>query len=265
MGQRADGYHLLDSLMQSLELSDRLYIEPAEELSLTIDGNPDLVPDDKNLVLRAARALQQYAHVDTGAHITLEKRIPMGAGLGGGSADAAATLKALDEIWDLGLSAEELEKIGLSLGADVPFCLLDAPARAQGIGEILTPVPCKKPFPLVLIQPCTPLSTKAVFEAWHQSTTQSSDMEKCLLALKEGDLQQLAAHAKNGLEQVSIPMRPQIEIARQALLDSGAVMARMTGSGSVVFGAFEHHAAARRAWEKLKTAYTTCILTETAL
>lgn len=251
--------------MQPLELSDRLYFEPADDLSLTIDGSPDLVPDDKNLVLRAARALQQYAHVDNGAHITLEKRIPMGAGLGGGSADAAATLKALDEIWDLGLSAEELEKIGLSLGADVPFCLLNAPARAQGIGEILTPVPCKKNFPLVLIQPCAPLSTKAVFEAWHQSPAQPSDMEKCLLALKEGDLQQLADHAQNGLEQVSIPMRPQIKMARQALLDNGAVMARMTGSGSVVFGAFAHHAAARRAWEKLKTAYATCILTETAL
>ena len=119
VGQRADGYHLLDSLMQSLELSDRLYIEPAEELSLTIDENPDLVPDDKNLVLRAARALQQYAHVDTGAHITLEKRIPMGAGLGGGSADAAATLKALDEIWDLGLSAEECAMVGNDVDEDM--------------------------------------------------------------------------------------------------------------------------------------------------
>ena len=177
VGQRPDGYHLLDSLMQPLALSDRLYIRPAHTLSLEIDGSPDLVPDENNLVLRAARALKEYAHVDQGAHIILEKRIPMGAGLGGGSADAAAILTALDEIWDLGLTMGELEKIGLSIGADVPFCLFNAPARAQGIGEILSPIPCKRTFPLVLLQHCAPLSTKAVFEAWHQSPAQPSNME----------------------------------------------------------------------------------------
>lgn len=264
-GTRADGYHLLDSLMQPLALCDRLLFQPADTLSLSISGCPGLIPDEKNLVLRAARALAAHTGVKNGICITLEKHIPMGAGLGGGSADAAAVLRALDEIWHLALPESELYTIGLSLGADVPFCLMNAPARAQGIGERLTPLPCKRSFPLVLLQPCPPLSTKAVFDAWQHTSALPSDMEKCILALREGDLPLLAENARNGLEQISIPMRPEIENARQKLLQNGAALARMTGSGSVVFGAFEDAPAAKRAWDSLRHSYPVCILTETAL
>jgi len=264
-GQREDGYHLLDSLMQPLALCDYLYIKKDDQLTLEIGGAKQLAADDSNLVMKAARALQQYAGITQGAKMYLEKNIPMGAGLGGGSADAAAALRGLCNLWDLEIEEEELMTIGLSLGADVPFCLLDEPARAQGIGEILTPIPCKKTFPLILIQPCAALSTKEVFTAWHQGEALSSDMGKCMQALAEGDLSLLSAHAKNGLEQVSIPMRPEIDTARQALLNHGAVMARMTGSGSVVFGAFTDEKAARQAHKALLNQYKTCILTETAL
>lgn len=263
-GQREDGYHLLDSLMQPLALCDYLYIKKDDQLTLEIGGAKQLAADDSNLVMKAARALQQHAGITQGAKMYLEKNIPMGAGLGGGSADAAAALRGLCNLWDLEIEEEELTTIGLSLGADVPFCLLDEPARAQGIGEILTPIPCKKTFPLILIQPCAALSTKEVFTAWHQGEALSSDMGKCMEALAEGDLSLLSAHAKNGLEQVSIPMRPEIDTARQALLNHGAVMARMTGSGSVVFGAFTDEKAARQAHKALLNQYKTCILTETA-
>lgn len=264
-GQREDGYHLLDSLMQPLALCDYLYIKKDDQLTLEIGGAKQLAADESNLVMKAARALQQHAGITLGAKMHLEKNIPMGAGLGGGSADAAAALRGLCNLWDLEIEEEELMTIGLSLGADVPFCLLDEPARAQGIGEILTPIPCKKIFPLILIQPCAALSTKEVFTAWHQGEALSSDMGKCMQALAEGDLSLLSAHAKNGLEQVSIPMRPEIDTARQALLNHGAVMARMTGSGSVVFGAFTDEKAARQAHKALLNQYKTCILTETAL
>lgn len=264
-GQREDGYHLLDSLMQPLALCDYLYIKKDDQLTLEIGGAKQLAADDSNLVMKAARALQQYAGITQGAKMYLEKNIPMGAGLGGGSADAAAALRGLCNLWDLEIEEEELMTIGLSLGADVPFCLLDEPARAQGIGEILTPIPCKKTFPLILIQPCAALTTKEVFTAWHQGEALSSDMGKCMQALAEGNLSLLSAHAKNGLEQVSIPMRPEIDTARQALLNHGAVMARMTGSGSVVFGAFTDEKAARQAHKALLNQYKTCILTETAL
>ena len=256
---------MLDSLMQPLALCDYLYIKKDDQLTLEIGGAKQLAADDSNLVMKAARALQQYAGITQGAKMYLEKNIPMGAGLGGGSADAAAALRGLCNLWDLEIEEEELMTIGLSLGADVPFCLLDEPARAQGIGEILTPIPCKKTFPLILIQPCAALTTKEVFTAWHQGEALSSDMGKCMQALAEGNLSLLSAHAKNGLEQVSIPMRPEIDTARQALLNHGAVMARMTGSGSVVFGAFTDEKAARQAHKALLNQYKTCILTETAL
>lgn len=265
VGQREDGYHLLDSLMQPLELCDYLLIKPDDRLSLEIGGTDNLSADEDNLVMKAARALQQRTGTQQGAKMYLEKCIPMGAGLGGGSADAAAALRGLCNLWDLEIKEEELMEIGLSLGADVPFCLMDEPCRTKGIGEILSPIPCKKTFPLVLILPCQALSTKEVFDAWHAGKAQPSDVDMCLKALKDGDLGLLAAHAKNGLEQVSIPLRPEIHEAKMALLSHGAAMAQMTGSGSVVFGAFADEKAAKIAWKSLKEKYPKCILTHTAL
>lgn len=264
-GQREDGYHLLDSLMQPIALCDWLYFKTDDHLSLEVGGMNDVPADENNLVLKAANALRQYAGIDKGAKIYLEKCIPMGAGLGGGSADAAAALRGLCNLWDLEIDEEELMQIGLTIGADVPFCLLDAPARAQGIGEILTPVPCCSTFPLILIQPCSALSTKEVFQAYHQSSAEPSCMAQCLKGLENGDLSLLNAHAKNALEQASIPMRPEIAQAKDALTAHGAIVSRMTGSGSVVFGAFQDQQAAKRAWHALKKQYDTCLLTSTAL
>ena len=264
MGQREDGYHLLDSLMQPLSLCDTIFIEPSEELSLDIQG-AELKADESNLVLRAARALLEKTGVQRGAHISLWKEIPMGAGLGGGSADAAAALRGLCEFWELDLEEDVLYEIGLKLGADVPFCLMNSPARARGIGEKLSPIHCEKTFPLVLVQPCGPLSTKAVFEAYHQSPARPSDINACLEALAKGDLKMLSEHAVNALEGVSMEMRPEIKRAKEALRENGAAFAQMTGSGSVVIGAFEKYGDARKAYERLKKQYACCILTETAL
>ena len=265
VGQRADGYHLLDSVMQPLALSDILTIEKSPELSLSIDGTDGLKADESNLVLRAAKALQQAGNVQEGAAIRLEKRIPMGAGLGGGSADVAAALKGLNQFWGLHYSLEKLCEIGVKLGADVPFCLHDAPRRAQGIGEVLSEISCGKTYPLVLVQPCRALSTKEVFTAYHQSTVEPANTEKVMEALQNGDLDGMDECARNELETVSLAMLPQIQEAKDALMALGAKVARMTGSGSVVFGAFEDQATAKQACEQLKKQYNVCILTETAL
>ena len=221
--------------------------------------------DESNLVLRAAKALQQAGKGQWGAALRLEKRIPMGAGLGGGSADAAAALKGLNCFWGLHYSLDELCEIGVKLGADVPFCLHDAPRRAQGIGEKLTEIPCKRTYPLVLVQPCRALSTRDVFQAYHQSTVEPADTKGVIAALEMGDLDRMDACARNELETVSLAMLPQIQEAKDALKALGAGMARMTGSGSVVFGAFEERAWAQKAYAQLKERYAGCILTETAL
>ncbi|MBQ7655524.1 MAG: 4-(cytidine 5'-diphospho)-2-C-methyl-D-erythritol kinase [Clostridia bacterium] len=263
VGRRPDGYHLLDMLMQPLALHDTLLIEPSDGLSLKIDGTDGLSANGDNLILRAAKMLQTEAGISSGAAITLTKRIPMGAGLGGGSADAAAALKGLTAFWQLGYDLERLCQIGVRLGADVPFCLHDAPRRAQGIGEILSSIQSRV-FPLVLIQPCEALSTKEVFTAYHQASIAPPDTEKAARALAEGNLHSLKAFAGNVLESASIPLRPQIAEAKAALYQSGAAFAQMTGSGSVVFGAYETEQAADRAFEILKTRYSTCIRTATA-
>ena len=263
-GKRQDGYHLLDMLMQPIALHDTLDIEPAETLSLTIEGIDGLSAGEDNLILRAARALQTLCGVSRGAALHLIKRIPMGAGLGGGSADAAAALKGLNKLWGIGLDLPALCRIGERLGADVPFCLHDAPRRAQGIGEILTPIESGV-FPLILLQPCAALSTKEVFTAYHASAEIiQPDTEKAMEALKAGDIKALRHCGGNVLESASIPLRPEIAQAKEALYHSGAAFAQMTGSGSVVFGAYETTAQAQRAYEALKALYSPCILTETA-
>ena len=263
-GKRQDGYHLLDMLMQPIALHDTLMIEPKEKLSLTLEGMDGLSAGDDNLVLRAARALQARAGISQGARMHLVKRIPMGAGLGGGSADAAAALKGLNRLWGTGLDADALCRIGETLGADIPFCLHDAPRRARGIGEILTPFRCGA-FPLILLQPCAALSTKEVFTAYHAMADGTPpDTERALEALEAGDLQALRVCGGNVLESASIPLRPEIARAKEALYQSGAAFAQMTGSGSAVFGAYETQAQAERAYNDLKERYTPCILTETA-
>ena len=264
-GRRADGYHLLDMLMQPVALHDTLYLDPAPDLSLTIEGMNGLSAGEDNLALRAARALQKAGGVSEGAKLRLIKRVPMGAGLGGGSADAAAALKGLNALWRLGFDLNALCAIGEKLGADVPFCLHDAPRRAQGIGEILFPIESGV-FPLILLQPCAALSTKEVFAAYHSSADiRPPDAARAMEALRKGDLTALRACGGNVLESASIPLRPEIAKARDALYRSGAAFAQMTGSGSVVFGAYESEDQARRAYGELKSIYSPCILTETAI
>ncbi len=264
VGQRNDGYHLLDMLMQPIALHDTLFLSPAEGLSLTIEGAEGLSCQD-NLILRAARALQAAAHTHQGAAIRLVKRIPMGAGLGGGSADAAAALKGLNALWGLDCPLDTLCGIGETVGADVPFCLHDAPRRAQGIGERLSPI-VSRVFPLILIQPCEALSTKEVYAAYHGAPMiRPADTEAAIRALAAGDLAALRVCGGNVLEGASIPLRPAIAEAREALYASGAAFSQMTGSGSVVFGAFDRPEDAQRACAALRARYPVCILTETAV
>ena len=141
VGVRADGYHLLDMLMQSISLHDTLTLEPAEDVTFSADGATRVPQDESNLALRAALALRRHTGTERGATIHLHKRIPSGAGLGGGSADAAAVLHGLNALWELNLPMETLRQIGLTLGADVPFCLMGGLAHVRGIGEVIEPLP----------------------------------------------------------------------------------------------------------------------------
>ena len=248
VGRREDGYHLMDMLMQPVTLEDEVTLGPADSLTLTCGGWPRLTPREDNLALRAARALQEATGYRLGAAIHVEKRVPVGAGMGGGSADAAAVLFGLNRLWGTGLSAGELERIGLTLGADVPFCLRGGLTRTTGVGEIMENLPCKRSFPLVVVQPCRGLSTGAVFQAYRAAgETRRPDTEAACLALEGGNVSGLSAALANVLEPVSREMRPEIGQAVEALLASVASAALMTGSGSAVFGVFDEPAQASRA------------------
>lgn len=251
-GQRADGYHLMDMLMQPVTLHDVVTVEEAETLTLTTGGSPLLPPSEEHLALRAARALQTCTGCSKGASIHVEKHIPVGAGMGGGSADAAAVLHGLDQLWGLNLSQEKLERIGLTLGADVPFCLRGGLTRTTGIGEKMEPLPCARTWQLVVIQPCEGLSTGTVFKAYHQQENiLHPATERAAEALAQGNLPQLAQSLGNVLQPVSETMRPEIHQAITALKEQGADAALMTGSGSAVFGVFGDDEKAQKAYAVL--------------
>lgn len=252
-GQRPDGYHLMDMLMQTVTLSDRITIRPAEDIILTTGGWPLLTPDERHLALRAARAIQAYTGYTGGAAIHVEKRIPVGAGMGGGSSDAAAVLKGLNYLWQTGLTQQQLEEIGLTIGADVPFCLRGGLTRTTGIGEVMQPLPYRRDWELLVIQPCRGLSTGEVFTAYHeQENILHPDTDSAQKALAEGDAALLARSLGNVLQGVSEEKRPDIREAIAALKDQGALISLMTGSGSAVFGVFESRAEADAARNALR-------------
>jgi 4-diphosphocytidyl-2-C-methyl-D-erythritol kinase len=253
VGQRADGYHLMDMLMQPVTLADDITLAPAEEITLTTGGSPLLPADEKHLAWRAAVALKTHTGYPDGAAIHVEKHIPVGAGMGGGSADAAGVLIGLNRLWGLNLPQAELEAIGLQLGADVPFCIRGGLTRTTGIGENMENLPCGHNWPLVVIQPCEGLSTKEIFTAYHEGVVDvRPDNATAALALAKGDTQALSTSMANVMQPVSEARRPGIHEAIVALMEWGAFAARMTGSGSAVFGAFANEASAERAYEALR-------------
>ena len=190
-GRRDDGYHEMDMLMQSISLHDTLTFEESDALSLSVNGAAP-VWDDKNLVCRAAELLRRETGCRRGAAIALEKRIPARAGLGGGSADGAAALRALNRLWALHLSEERLLELGLSLGADFPFCLTGGLQRVRGIGERLTKLRANVSPELILAMPDEGLSTGAVFQAFDAAQApRRADMDAAQAALLSGDYARL--------------------------------------------------------------------------
>ncbi|MBR5302898.1 MAG: 4-(cytidine 5'-diphospho)-2-C-methyl-D-erythritol kinase [Clostridia bacterium] len=268
VGVLPNGYHDLDMLMQSVTLCDQMTIEDADDLTLSVRMGGAYVPaDESNLVLRAARALQQHSGCAKGARMTLRKYIPVAAGMGGGSSDAAAALKGLNVLWGLELDDDTLEKIGLTIGADVPFCIRGGLQRAQGVGERLTPVAIKRPLYIVAFQPCRGLSTKEVFTSLHEDGIDDADRpdnDAAQRALETGDVRLLGRSMGNVLEPVSRRMRPDIDKAIRDIEAAGAVCARMTGSGSAVFGVFLHAGVCRKAAQELQKVYPTCRMMRTA-
>ena len=266
VGQREDGYHLMDMLMQPVTLADDITLTPAAAVTLTTGGTPLLPADERHLAYRAAMALKNYTGYPGGALIHVKKHIPVGAGMGGGSADAAGVLIGLNKLWGLNLPQAELEAIGLTLGADVPFCLRGGLTRTTGIGEVMADLPCGRYWPLVVIQPCEGLSTKEIFTAYHEGVVDARpDNDTAAHALSRGDSPLLAASMANVMQPVSEQRRPGIGEAIRRLKEQGAFATQMTGSGSAVFGVFADAAKAAAAYEALRPLWERTFLCETCM
>lgn len=255
-GRRDDGYHLLESLVVFAETGDRLFAEPAEALTLSVEGPfaaalPDAGPD--NLVLRAATALQRAASVEAGARITLEKNLPVSSGIGGGSADAAAALRALSVLWGADISAEGLAKIGLAIGADVPVCLKASPAIMCGVGETLHDAAAPPPCGVVLVNAGEGVSTPAVFAA---RTAPFTDAEAWRTPPTFVAFIDALQKRKNDLADPALSVSPVIGDVLAALSDTDhCALARLSGSGGTCFGLYPNSAAAEAAAATIQSSH----------
>ena len=258
LGRRAGGYHDIESLVAFTALADGLTIMPANELSLTVDGEfaNEAGASETNLVLRAAEALRKHTGCTAGAALHLTKNIPVGAGLGGGSADAAACLRGLNRLWQLGLSQQDLRAIALPLGADVPMCLDSVPAIARGIGEDLTPLLGDMP-PLyaVLVHPRTPLLTKDVYAAykpgapataWQHTAAHGAAAFLATLATTRNHLQPAAVAVDSNVAEVLLTLET---------LQPASPFVRMSGSGACCFALYASASEAARAAAELARHY----------
>lgn len=267
LGKREDGYHEMKMVMQSVSLTDRITLTTREGKGICLSTNLGFLPlDEHNLAVAAARTLQQATGAEWGElTIKLEKRIPVCAGMAGGSSDAAAVLRGLNQLCGLGLSLQELAGIGERVGSDVPYCVLGGTALAQGRGEVISPLPSLPECYVVLAKPGFPISTPELFARLDdRRTRRRPDTAGMLKALEEEDLGAVARRMFNIFEEVLPPRkRAQVEELKGELLRCGALGASMTGTGPTVFGLFEEEQAAREAEEALKALCKEVFLTKT--
>lgn len=254
LGKRENGYHDVRMVMQSVYLYDTVKIEKTENREIRIISNLAYLPSDEdNIAYRAADLLREEFDIQEGVRITLNKHIPVAAGLAGGSSDAAAVLFGMNRMFRLGLKQKELMERGVNLGADVPYCIMRGTVLAEGIGETLTPLPAMPKCTVLIAKPPISVSTKMVYEALDaEEITNHPDIDGIMEGLKANDLRQVAGCMGNVLEGVTIPMYPVIEQIRQEMLQCGAIGAMMSGSGPTVFGLFENRAQARNAQKNIR-------------
>ena len=246
-GLREDGYHLVRMVMQQIGLYDVLTFEkqaaPGVQLRLTEDCTiPDIADmplDDRNLIVRAAKAVLEKYQIRCGVTITLEKHIPMAAGMAGGSTDCAAALQGVAELFETGATPEELAELGVRLGADVPYCLMGGTALAEGIGEKLTRLPDLPPCQFLIIKPSFGVSTKEVYTSYDSQDPAAvvhPDIDGMVAALQAGDLRGVTDRLGNVLEPVTVANHPEISKIEACLRELGVMSTIMTGSGPTVFG-----------------------------
>ena len=242
LGKREDGYHLVEMIMQTIDLYDIVKITENEIDEININSNSLDIPLNKNnIVYKAAKVLKDKFDIKSGLDIFIEKNIPVAAGMAGGSCNAAAVLVGLNKLWNLNLSEKELQEIGLTLGADVPFCISGSAALAQGIGEELTYIKgLPKETSILVCKPNLFVSTKDVYQGLDlYNIKDRPDNELLIKCLEKGNIKLLSENMVNVLETVTSKMHNEISDIEKIMLDNNALGSMMSGSGPTVFGIFE--------------------------
>ena len=252
--RREDGYHEVRMIMQTIHLYDQLKIKKEETPGIAIETNLSYLPtNENNLIYKAGKLLIDEFGIEQGVSVQLNKRIPIAAGMAGGSTDAAAMLYGMNEIFELGLSKEELMKRGVKIGADVPYCIMRGTALAEGIGEKLTALPPMVKCPVLIAKPKISVSTKFVYQNLKlDQQTVHPDIDGLIEHIKAQDLRAIANGMGNVLETVTIPEYPVIAQIKERMMEHGAINAMMSGSGPTVFGLFEDEETAQKAYEDMK-------------
>ncbi|MBU3171434.1 4-(cytidine 5'-diphospho)-2-C-methyl-D-erythritol kinase [Clostridium estertheticum] len=264
VGKREDGYHLLKMIMQNVDLYDSLSFQKCNK-GINISCNKPYIPtDEKNLVYKAAKLFMDTYDIHEGINIYLKKNIPVAAGMAGGSADAAAVLRALPQIFKIDVDVNELMKLGVKIGADVPYCIMGGTALCEGIGEIITPL---KPFKnqiLVLVKPSFGVSTKEVFKNLDISKIfKHPDTDAIIKAMDEEKVEDVCNGMKNLLENVTLRKYPVLKRIKEDMIKMGAMGSMMSGSGPTIFAFFDDMLKAQRCYDKFKIQYKEIYLTRT--
>ena len=260
LGKLENGYHEVKMVMQTVSVFDLVTVTQIKE-GIEISTNLPFLPKDKNnLAYKAAEAFFNYTGIKAGVHIDISKRIPVGAGLAGGSSNASAVLKAMNKLFNTRLSLKELCSIGVNIGADVPYCVLGGTRLAEGIGEKLSPLPKIPQCYILLVKPAFSISTKTVYEKIDSITDyRHPDTDSIIDGLYKSDIDKVATSMGNVLEEVSLADHPVLSTLKSELMELGAIGAQMSGSGPTVFGIFKTEDEVKNAkqvlWGKYKTVY----------
>ncbi len=263
--KRQDGYHELESVMQTVDLSDYITLYPRDDGKLTLAVNIPFLPvDERNLAYKAAQVVRHLYGVKKGVHIDIDKRIPVAAGLAGGSSDAAAVLRGLNQLWNMELPQSEISAVGAQVGSDVPFCVYGGTAVVRGRGEWVEPLPLQPVFWVILAKPPVTVSTAEIYAGLKlDEIDHHPDAQTMINALKTGSVLEVANAAANVLEKVTIPRYPEIDKIKDQLCKHGATFSLMSGSGPTVFGVTDKEQKAKKVYNSLKNVLKEVYLCQT--
>ncbi|WP_067729708.1 4-(cytidine 5'-diphospho)-2-C-methyl-D-erythritol kinase [Oceanobacillus damuensis] len=251
--KRDDGYHDVEMIMTSIDLADRIELDRLNEDRIDISLESRYVPsDERNLAYKAARAFKNKYGITEGVHISIEKSIPVSAGLGGGSADAAAVLRGLNRLWSLNIPFDELADLGSTIGADVAFCVYGNTAIARGYGEKIEKLPSPPPCWIILAKPDIGVSSRTVFGHIELEKISHPDTNAVLAALKEKDFSKMCRNIGNSLEDITFGLHPEVLRIKEAMVHAGATGVLMSGSGPTVYGLVEQQNKATRIYNGMR-------------